>query len=117
VAESRDRRSRDVVSDEGDPLTETLASAARDKADHDRKQWSLERRNYAQDIKFRRMLCERLFGLTIVWLWGVFLLVVATAINPHLYVAENVMLALVGTTTATVLGLFGTVVLYFFSRR
>ena len=94
--------------------------------DHAAKQ--LEIHSHRQNIGERKHYAKKLFWLTAAWLIAVFAVVVATSVsitNPCWWpewlptiefckLSDAVLLALIGTTTANVLGLFVIVARYLF---
>jgi hypothetical protein len=81
------------------------------------KQLELESRK--QDIELRGKFSRRIFSLIVVWLLIVLMIVIFegfhTTICTHDFkLSDNVLLALIGSTTANVLGVFIIVVHYLF---
>ena len=64
----------------------------------------------------------KVFWLMVVWLSAVFVLVILSGIpiledKKYFHLSENIVLALIGTTTLNVIGLFGFVMKYLFSPK
>lgn len=89
----------------------------------------LENADLRQSIKFRRRYSKLIFRLIIRWLQFIGFLVVLNGLNncyipffgvkfPRFgwHLTDPVMIAVLGTTTITVVGLFGTVTGHFFNR-
>ena len=72
-----------------------------------------------QDQDERKNYAKKIYLLIVFWLFGVGLIIVLDAtLSPHGYflMSESVQIALIGGTTANVLGLFIVVVNYLFKR-
>lgn len=54
----------------------------------------------------RRDYAERIFSLMVWWLLGIGGILLLQALSNEFYLSENVLLALIGGTTANVLGIF-----------
>jgi hypothetical protein len=67
-----------------------------------------------QDREERKKYAHRIFVLICTWIGGVFAIVVAQGIGCHFSLAEGVVLAVIGTTTVNVLGIFYIVAHYLF---
>lgn len=70
----------------------------------------------ALDLKLRKLYAALLFGLLLLWLAGVYTLLVLVALQ-KLVLSDAVLIAALGTTTANVIGLFIVVARYIFPRR
>ena len=84
------------------------------------KRRQLELDDFAQDIQARKEFANKLFKLIAIWLLGVFFLLMnsGAATSPlRLTIPENVLLATIGGTTASILGLLYVVVKYLFPKR
>lgn len=76
----------------------------------------LENENLRQDIGMRKQYANRIFGLIVGWLAAVLLILVGSGLPCGLDLSDAVLLALIGGTTATVLGLFVIVANYIFKH-
>jgi hypothetical protein len=98
-----------VISTEPDQQTKT-------EIDHERRR--LENAGLAQDITARRKYAFRVFLLVIGWILGVYLLLVFQGFGFHQFrLADNILLAAVGSTTANIIGILLIIVKYLFSGR
>jgi len=66
---------------------------------------AVETRRTAQDIRHRRKLIKYVRTFAAVWILAVLVIVVLSAVDIGFHVADQVLIALVTTTTANVLGL------------
>ena len=77
--------------------------------------------DYQQDIQARKDFANKLFYLIVLWLLGVFYLIAMSGAQAgnvmRLTIPENVLLATIGGTTASILGLLFVVVKYLFPKR
>jgi len=87
---------------------------------------ALENKNLSQSIAFRRNLTFKLQKFIIAWMLFLGVVVVCQGINNAItfnttntwfYLPENVIIALLGSTTATFVGLFWVVIKYFFNTK
>lgn len=69
-----------------------------------------------QDITARRNYARRIFYLIVWWLIAVFVLLLLQGFRV-IYLSDSVLLALIGGTTANVLGIFMVVVWYLFPKK
>lgn len=82
---------------------------------HNRAMHKLHRASFVQDIEERKNYAKKLFRLISWWLLGMFVMVVSYGwTDSYFKPSEKVMLALIGSTTVNVLGLFAIVAKYFF---
>ncbi len=70
-----------------------------------------------QDIGERKIYARRIFILICAWLGAVFLVLVGQGIGYHFSLSQTIILALIGSTTVDVLGLFYIVAHYLFPTR
>jgi hypothetical protein len=71
----------------------------------------------AQDIQERKKYAHRIFCLICSWIGAVFLLIVACGIGYRFSLPSSVLLAVIGSTTLNVLGIFYIVTHYLFPKR
>jgi hypothetical protein len=114
--------------------SEDLALREVDALEHERK--SAELKGFKQDIKARKRYAKNIFSLIVWWLVAILFLLllqgfsggqkvslstITRLLEVHLdykfYLSDAVLLALIGGTTANVLGLFIFVVQYLFPKR
>jgi hypothetical protein len=119
-------RAEITLSDAIDPESQ---QAVKEETDYVRERQKLELRDYQQDIESRKQYAKHLFYLICVWLVAIFALLVLsgfkgwsfnfgkTPIVASFSLSDTVLLALIGSTTTTVIGLFGVVVNYLFPQR
>jgi hypothetical protein len=103
----------DAPSSEG--LSELTERDTWDKgaAEHRRQ----EIRNLKQDIKLRKTYANRIFWFVAIYLGIVLLFVLADAMCPRFEVSDQVLMTLLTTNTATVIGMFVIVAKYLFHRQ
>lgn len=81
----------------------------------------LQNQSLSDDIKGRKGYATKLFCLIVAWLIGIFIVLLLSGFGGvcgHTFkLSDAVLLALIGSTTATVLGLFIVVVNYLFPQR
>ncbi len=69
----------------------------------------------------RNKFADKLFYLIVLWILGVFYLLIASGFQAgnlfRLTIPENVLLAVIGGTTASIIGLLYVVVKYMFPKR
>jgi len=65
----------------------------------------------------RRDYADRIFNLMVWWLLGIGLVLFLQAMSDEFHLTENVVLALIGGTTANVLGIFYYVAKFLFRPR
>lgn len=72
-----------------------------------------------QDIGERKKYAHRIFVLICFWLFAVLLLLIAEGLSgiDHFVLPEGVILAIIGSTTLNVLGIFYIVTHYLFPKR
>jgi hypothetical protein len=94
-------------------------SALAEEQDIERKKKRAELLGLRQDINARRKFARRIFHLIIWWLVAIFLLLLMQGfLSPFkiFFLSDSVLLALIGGTTANVLGIFMVVVWYLFPK-
>jgi hypothetical protein len=108
------------------PQIEDVAAAANKR---EREQLELDQlrgvvRQLLQDIKQRKQYARRLYRVMVGWLTVVAYVVLAQGfgtgtpfVGAPFHVADSVLIALITTTTATVLGVFLAVANYLFPKR
>lgn len=117
-----------MATDECPPVSKSLSSITGDEVkgaqDQPDAQTAIELsrahlEGLRQDIGERKKYAHRIFVLICFWLAAVFLLLVADGLsNIDLFVLpEGVILAIIGSTTLNVLGIFYIVTHYLFPKR
>lgn len=90
---------------------------------HQKEMHALERQSVRQDIRERKKYANKIFWMISVWLVAVFLLLILCGVEHwrccgnemfSFKLSDSVLLAIVGGTTANVLGLFIVVANYLF---
>lgn len=76
-----------------------------------------ENKGDAQDREQRKDFAERIFQFVCNYMIFVFMVLFLKAITPRFYLSDNVIITLLGTTTANVIGILIIVVTYLFSRK
>lgn len=101
----------DSVADEADPKTageERSLARARELAELD---------SYRQDTKERKKYATRIYWICVGWVGGIFTLLLLNGFGWHFHLSDSVLLAAIGSTTASILGIFYIVVKYLFQRK
>lgn len=98
------------------------AAEVENASDHPDNATSLEllkAKSYEQNINERKKYAGRIFALICYWLAGVFLLLLADGESglTHFFLPEGVILAIIGSTTLNVLGIFVIVTHYLFPQQ
>jgi len=100
------------VSNEPDPSTEN------EILEQQVEGLRLENQSLKQDIDERRKYAHRIFCLISTWLIAVFVLLAVQGFNLLSFrLSDSVLLAVVGSTTVNVLGIFYIVANYLFPKR
>lgn len=76
---------------------------------------SLKRRRYQNDTRNRNILA--FWTMAIICVWMIFIGVIVVICGRHLFLSDVVLVALLGTTTATVLGLAAIVLRGYFKSN
>lgn len=76
-----------------------------------------ENKGDAQDREQRKDFAERISQFVCNYMVFVFMVLFLKAITPRFYLSDNVIITLLGTTTANVIGILIIVVTYLFSRK
>ncbi len=88
------------------------------KVDHDLKNEHL--RGLRQDRREREKYADKIFTLVTRWLFGIMVLIILCGLGksvPIFHLSDAVLLAIIGGTTVTVLGLFAIVAKYLFPKK
>jgi hypothetical protein len=107
------------VSSSTNSITAAEVEKAPDSPDKATSLELLKAQSYEQNIKERKKYAHRIFLLICFWLAGVFLLLVADGESgfTHFSLPEGVVLAIIGSTTLNVLGIFVIVTHYLFPQQ
>lgn len=98
-----------------DLLGITLAAAEKKALDSERRKAELE--DFRQDIVQRKTYANRLFIMTVGWLVFIGLVISAHgSVGVAFELSDSVLIALITTSTATVIGIFLVVAKYLFYR-
>lgn len=77
-----------------------------------------ENKGDSQDRSQRKDFAERIFTFTLIYMLFVFvILFISGTITTNFHLSDNVLITLLGTTTANVIGILIIVVTYLFSRK
>lgn len=110
--------SLDLLPPPGPPDLGTSTSYDQGKDDLDQARQQAEIEDLIQDRDQRKVYGTRLFRLMVSWLCGVFIVIVLSGFNLFSFkLSTTVLTTLIGSTTASVLGLFAIVANYLFPRR
>jgi hypothetical protein len=81
------------------------------------RQWA-ELSDYQQDIDARRTYAKAIFVFMCLWVVGMYSLLVFQGITYHkFHLSDSVLITAIGSTTASVIGVFLIVTRYFFPKR
>ena len=97
--------------DQPDPLSKSEANSYNNRLADARL------RSLNQDIDERRKYARRIFWLIAVWLYGLGLIILFQGFWDTFSLPEGVLIAIIGGTTVSVLGIFGFVAKYLFHRK
>lgn len=125
-AKSRKEIIAEIVNDFTETSTEKkqqiaeTESAWKDAADRDAAQISndKQRAELAQltnDNEGRKHFSECIFTMMIIWMFLVLMIVINVSMK-KIYLSDNVIITLLTTTSANIIGLFAIVVRYFFKK-
>jgi hypothetical protein len=110
--------SRSGSKDIGDDKPDEITSGALQDYEAERKK--LENVSIQQNIAARKTYANRIFWLVSLWLGAMLTIVILAGFGQNgqwFYLADSVLIALVTTTTISVLGLFTVVINYLFRAR
>jgi len=99
------------------------ASAFQKRAERDNHRLDMDRKrlnnqSLRDDISSRKDFAYKLFGLAVAWLFAVYWMVLLNGGGfVQLEISDNVILAMIGSTTVNVLGLFYIVANYLFPTK
>jgi hypothetical protein len=88
------------------------------EVEHERQKKRVELKGLRQDIKARKRYARNIFTLIVCWLIAIFIILILQGFSALSFkLSDGVLIALIGGTTANVLGLFIFVVQYLFPKR
>ncbi len=93
-----------------------VADRANAEVDEEKRKKQLDNDGLAQDMDERKLYAHRIFVLVCMWLFLVSLVFVADG-NGNLHYSDSVIITLLTTTTANVIGLFILVTKYLFNPK
>jgi hypothetical protein len=102
------------IQNEANSSSEEVKIRAHEEEDKRRKQ--LDNDGLAQDMDERKIYAHRIFVLICMWLFLVAIVFLAEG-NGNLHYSDNVIITLLTTTTANVIGLFILVTKYLFNPK
>ena len=85
------------------------------KLDNDAKE--AENRGDSQDPDQRKLFAEKIFTFVSLYMFSVFFILVLCGSPSNFQLSDTVLVTLLGTTTANVIGILIIVVTYLFSRK
>lgn len=85
------------------------------KLDNDAKEG--ENRGDSQDRDQRKLFAEKIFTFVSLYMFSVFFILVLCGSPSNFHLSDTVLVTLLGTTTANVIGILIIVVTYLFSRK
>jgi hypothetical protein len=75
-------------------------------------------RSFAQDTGERKKYAKRIFGLTCIWVVGIYALLLLQGFGyKGFHLSDQILLAAIGSTTANIIGVFLIVTRYFFPKK
>lgn len=112
---------RAITNTPGEDTSLEMDTLERDQLRVDIEKLRAELDSFKQDIRQRRTFAPKLYTLTCVWLVLVIAIVLLQGFSEgrfHVFrLAEGVLIALLGTTTVNVVGLFYVVAKYLFPEK
>lgn len=84
---------------------------------YDKKMKALEIENKAQDISMRRKYAEQIFTFVSLYMFGVFFILFLSGSPSSFRMSDSVLMTLLGTTTANVIGILVIVAKYLFPNK
>lgn len=77
-----------------------------------------ELKGFQEDIAARKRYAKNIFVLTCLWVGGIYVLLLLQGFGHSVFrLADSVLLAAIGSTTANIIGVFLIVTRYFFPRK
>lgn len=77
-----------------------------------------ELESFKSDTGARKEYAKRIFGLTCIWVGGIYILLLLQGFGTNGFrLSDNVLLAAIGSTTANIVGVFLIVTRYFFPKK
>ena len=83
----------------------------------DKRMKSLELKNKAQDIELRRKYAEQIFTFVSLYMFAVFFILILSGSPSSFRISDAVLMTLLGTTTANVIGILVIVAKYLFPNK
>ena len=83
----------------------------------DLKLKELDVKNKAQEISMRKVYASIIFAFVFLYMIAVFVIIFMSGFNNSFDMDNSILITLLGTTTANVLGLFAIVVNYIFPKK
>ncbi len=75
-------------------------------------------KSLAQDTRQRKLFAERIFWLLCAWIFGMFAVVILQGFQLDMFrLSDTVLLALIGSSTVNIIGVFLVVVNYLFPKK
>lgn len=84
---------------------------------YDKKIKALEAKSKAQDIAMRKDYADKIYSLMCLHLFAVFFIIILAGNPSSFKISDSVLITLLGTTTANVIGLFAIVMNYLFQKK
>lgn len=83
----------------------------------DKRMRSLDLKNKAQDIELRRKYAEQIFTFVSLYMFAVFFIIILSGSPSSFKISDAVLITLLGTTTANVIGVLVIVAKYLFPKK
>ncbi len=94
------------------------AKSGLEESEIQRSQKRAELESYQQDTKERKKYAARIFSLTCLWVVGIYALLLLQGFQYRGFrLADSLVLAAIGSTTANIVGVFLIVTRYFFPKK
>ena len=88
------------------------------KREAEARHLEIQNESDTQDRDQRKDFAERIFSFAAIYMLGVFFMIfISGTETTNFTLSDNVLITLLGTTTANVIGVFAIVVTYLFSRN
>lgn len=109
--------SENVVFEDGQSIRSFVENKDKSLDFYERKMKALEIRNKAQDIAMRKRYADHIFSLVSIYMFAVFLILILSGSPSSFSMSDTVLVTLLGTTTANVIGVLVIVAKYLFPKK
>lgn len=113
--DERDESQTSIAKDEGNQIKQKYQE---DKWKTENKLLVEELEGKKQDREQRKVFASRIFDFVSLYMFGIFFILVLSGINCNGFcLSDTVLVTLLGTTTATIIGVFNFVARYLFHNK